>query len=164
VAVNQYETVFIAEPEVSNEQVDQFLNKIKQIVTTHKGTLTAEDRWGRRRLAYPIGGHREGFYTVATFSAEPTVVSALEHLYNVTDMILRHLVVRHIVKKKVFAPRRPKPAGVEGARPSGRSGGFSRPRADVSAPASAEKTAATAPAEATTPAVTAPPPEGGSPQ
>ncbi len=51
VAVNKYETVFVAEPEIPTEQVDQLINKIKDTVTSHNGSLTSEDRWGRRRMA-----------------------------------------------------------------------------------------------------------------
>src|SRR5579864_1670305 len=102
VATNNYETVFIAEPEIGAEQVDQLIGKIKQAVETHKGSVTGEDRWGRRRMAYPIQGHREGFYSVVNFTAEPTVVSALEHLFNVTDAVIRQLTIRVIKKKETF--------------------------------------------------------------
>ncbi len=129
-----YETVFIAEPEISNDQVDQLIAKIKQAIATHQGTVTGEDRWGRRRLAYGIHGHREGYYAVLNFTAEAAVVTALEHLYNVTDSVIRHLTTRVIKKNKTFRPRREKPAGhVEGARHSSRSSGPYRPRPEAAA-------------------------------
>ncbi len=152
VALNNYESVLIAEPEITTEQVDQLLNKIKQLITDQKGSFTAEDRWGRRRLAYPIQGHREGFYTVFTFSAEPGIVSSLEHYYNVTDSIIRHLVVRQIKKNKTFAPRRERPAGAASADSSHRPGGYRgnnpRPRSDSAPrPASAATETPAAPTE-----------------
>jgi small subunit ribosomal protein S6 len=146
-----YETVFIAEPEIPTEQVDQLVNKIKDTVTAHKGSVTAEDRWGRRRLAYPLRGHREGFYTVISFTAEPTVIAALEHLYNVTDSVIRQLTVKHIPSKKKFAPRRERPAG-EAHRSGGRPGMRPRsdgPRGSTPAPAAAPTASAgTAPVSA----------------
>src|SRR5437879_644641 len=111
VAQNIYETVFIAEPEIPTDQVDQLINKIKEMVAANQGTMSGEDRWGRRRLAYTIQGHREGFYTVLNYSAEAPVVAALEHLFNVTDSVMRHLTIRVIKKSKKFAPRRERPAG-----------------------------------------------------
>jgi small subunit ribosomal protein S6 len=152
VSVNTYETVFIAEPEISNDQVDQLINKIKQTITTHQGTVTGEDRWGRRRLAYAIHGHREGYYAVLNFTAAAEVVNAIEHLYNVTDSVVRHLTVRIIKKNKTFRPRREKPAGhTEASRHGGpRSSGGYRGRPDAAthskpaAPA-AETTAPVAP-------------------
>jgi small subunit ribosomal protein S6 len=139
VAPNNYETVFIAEPEIPNDQVDQLIQKIKQIVEMHKGVMTGEDRWGLRRLAYSIQGHREGYYAVLNFSAEPSVVSAVEHLFNVTDSVMRHLTVRVIKKNKTFPPRRERPAGAAASRTP------SRPRAEA-APKAAGAEPAAAPA------------------
>jgi small subunit ribosomal protein S6 len=119
VAVNNYETVFIAEPEIATDKVEQFLAKIKQVVTDHKGAMTHEDRWGRRRLAYPIHGFREGFYVVLNFNAEGTVVAGLEHLFRVTDFIVRHMTIKVIKKNKTFPPRRVKPAATAEAPKSG---------------------------------------------
>jgi small subunit ribosomal protein S6 len=127
VSVTTYETVFIAEPEISNDQVDQLINKIKLAITANQGTLTGEDRWGRRRLAYAIHGHREGYYAILNFTAEAGVVLAIEHLYNVTDAVMRHLTTRVIKSKKTFRPRKEKPAGYDASRHSGRPTGPSRP-------------------------------------
>jgi len=159
VSVLPYETVFIAEPEISNDQVDQLINKIKQAITANQGTLTGEDRWGRRRMAYAIHGHREGFYAVLNFTAESGVVMAIEHLYNVTDSVMRHLTTRVIKSKKTFRPRKEKPAGYsEGSRHSGR---------PMSSRGRSEAPAAPKPAPTTEPAVSAPAPtgapEGGTP-
>ena len=129
-----YETVFIAEPEISNDQVDQLIAKIKLAITANGGTLTGEDRWGRRRLAYNIQRHREGYYAILNFTAEAGAVMAIEHLYNVTDSVIRHLTTRVIKSKKTFRPRKERPAGyVEGARHSGRPVGASRGRSDAPA-------------------------------
>lgn len=166
-AIITYETVFIAEPEISNDQADQLINKIKQAITAANGTLTGEDRWGRRRLAYPIQGHREGYYAVLNFTAEAAAVNAIEHLYNVTDSVIRHLTTRIIKKNKTFRPRREKPAGsAEGAR--GRSGSSSsfRPRTDAPAaakPVTADAAATSASAPAAAPAATPAATEGGTP-
>lgn len=141
-SLNTYETVFIAEPEIPNEQVDQLITKVKQTVTTHQGTLTGEDRWGRRRLAFPIQGHREGYYAVLNYSAEPAVVGALEHLFNVTDSVVRHLTIRVVKKNKTFPPRRVRPAGAgeshgrSSHRPMGPSRYRAEPAPKAAAPAS----------------------------
>lgn len=188
VAIANYETVFVAEPEISAEQADQFVNKIKEVITAHQGAVLSEDRWGRRRLAYAIRGHREGFYGVLTFSAQPTVVAALDHLYRVTDSVLRFLVVRQIQKVSKWKPRRERPP--EGHRPgrpghplgagaaptlapgeqSGRPGPVSRPVASATpVPPPTVTTAASPQATAATPQATAAAPaetlsnEGGQP-
>ena len=109
-AVNTYETLFILEPEASPEVVEQLITKQKQAIAAHEGTITNEDRWGRRRLAYPIQGHREGHYVILNFTGNPKVISDLDHLYRVNDKVIRHLTIRVIKKNKVFRPRRVKPA------------------------------------------------------
>ncbi len=172
-----YETVFIAEPEISNDQVDQLVSKIKQAITANQGNVTGEDRWGKRRMAYPITGFREGFYVVIGFTAESGAVLAIEHLYNVTDSVIRHLTTKIIKKNKVFPPRRVRPAGApdsrhgqrpgggyRGNRPDGRSSGPSAPSATptpaAAAPASTETAA---PAAAPAAPVATSTPEGGTP-
>lgn len=151
--IANYETVFITEPDITNEQVDQLVSKIKQTISAKSGSLTAEDRWGRRRLAYPIQGHREGFYSVLTYTAEGAVVNDLEHLFRVTDSILRHLTIKVIKKNKKFAPRRERPAGAPDRASSSRPGSAPRPRSSAPAPTPA-------PAAPTAPAATS---EGGTP-
>lgn len=157
-SVTTYETVFIAEPEISNDQVDQLINKIKLAITANQGTLTGEDRWGRRRLAYAIHGHREGYYAILNFTAEPGVVNAIEHLYNVTDAVMRHLTTRVIKSKKTFRPRKERPAGYEASRHSGRPTGPSRGRTDAPVPAKAGTETSTAAMAAAPVAATAPEP------
>jgi small subunit ribosomal protein S6 len=152
VAAITYETVFIAEPEIPTDRVDQIITKIKETVAAHQGSVTSEDRWGKRRLAYPLRGHREGFYTVLSFTAEPTVVAALEHFYNVTDAVIRQMTIRHVVSKKKFAPRRERPAGA----PSRMGSGGPRSRSDgprhSTTPPPAAAAAPSAPAANATPA------------
>ena len=155
----KYETVFIAEPEATTEQIDQIISKVKDTLSSHQGAIVSEDRWGRRRLAYPLRGFREGFYTVVNFTAEPTAISALEHLYNVTDGIIRQQTIRHYPSNKKFAPRRERPAGSsDGYR--GRPGSSSRPRSDAPRPAAAPAPAPAAPAPEAPSASTEAAPQG----
>ena len=146
-----YETVFITEPEIANEQVDQIVGKLKQTIEAHQGSVTNEDRWGRRRLAYPIQSHREGVYVVLQFTAEPTIVAAMDHYFNVTDTVIRHLTIRRIKRNKTFPPRRERPAATaEGSRPYQGRSGASRPRTEpmkTNEPAAPAATVTEAPAE-----------------
>lgn len=168
--VNKYESVFIAEPEISTEQVDELLSKIKTTVTGHQGSVVSEDRWGRRRLAYSIRGHREGFYALVHIAAEPTVVSALDHLYNVSGSIIRYLTVRQIEPSKKLETRRERPAKPSAGRHSpGHASGSQRVHRDhgvrttlSQAPAIPPGHAAESPMPA--PVAESPPREGDQPQ
>jgi len=145
-ATNTYETVFITEPEIAPEAVDTLVNKIKDTVAANEGAITHEDRWGRRRMSYAIQGHRDGFYVILDYTATAGIVAALDHLFRVTDSVIRHMTVRVIKKNKTFPPRRAKPAGYDSSRPSGPRS--SRPAPVVTPPPSvaAAQAAAAAPA------------------
>lgn len=152
-AAKTYETVLIAEPELSAEQAEQLVTKVKQVISGQSGNVTNEDRWGRRRLAYPIQGHRDGFYVILAHTSESGVVGALDHFFNVTDTVIRHMTTRVIKSKKTFAPRRERPAGApEGYRSGGRPGSNRGPRPTSGPATTPSATAPAAEAPASTPA------------
>ena len=105
--MNLYESIFIVPPETASEQIDGFMEKIKQIITKQRGSVTGEDRWGRKRLSYPIRSYREGFYVFFTFTAESDAATDLERFFNVTDGIIRQQTIKIIPRKKIHIPRRP---------------------------------------------------------
>ena len=128
--------------------------------------MTGEDRWGRRRLAFSIQGHREGFYIILTHTSEPGVVAALDHFFNVTDTVMRHMTVKVIKSKKTFRPRRERPAGAPDHRAGGRPGAPNRGPRPTGVPTAAPAEAGSAPAAAAPAPIAAPAPaptEGGKP-
>jgi len=162
VATNNYETVFIAQPEIAQEAVEDFLGKIKTVITSNQGAVTNEDRWGRRRLSYPIQGFREGFYVVLNYSAEAPAIAGLEHLFRVTDTVIRHMTVKIIKKNKTFKPRRVKSVGAVDSRPGARPG-YNRDSRGSSSSAPAAASATTAPAAAPAPMAAPAAPEAETP-
>jgi len=77
-----------------DEAVAQMLDRIQGIITGDGGQVTKVDRWGRRRLAYEIGGTTEGYYVVIQFEAEPKTAAELGRVLRITDGVLRHMIVR----------------------------------------------------------------------
>lgn len=69
------------------------LDRITRIVSDGGGTVGTVDRWGRRRLAFEIDRQNEGYYVVAQFTAEPTVITELERTLHLADEVLRFKVV-----------------------------------------------------------------------
>lgn len=69
------------------------LDRITRIVSDGGGTVGNVDRWGRRRLAFEIDRQNEGYYVVAQFTAEPTVITELERTLHLADEVLRFKVV-----------------------------------------------------------------------
>ena len=87
-----YEIGFILNPEVSEEQTRTILERIDQIVARNDGQVVKVNQWGRRRLAYPIEHHRDGFYVFIDTILTPETVSELDRTLKVSEEVLRHLI------------------------------------------------------------------------
>ena len=76
--MNQYETVFILTPVLSDVQMKEAVEKFKSILTAEGAEIVNEENWGLKKLAYPIQKKSTGFYQLIEFNAEPTVIEKLE--------------------------------------------------------------------------------------
>ena len=90
----QYELVYIVTPDASEQDVADLHTQIEQIIERFKGTLDKTENWGRRRLAYEIGRHREGTYVVETITGSGELMKEIDRRLRVNDAVIRHLVVR----------------------------------------------------------------------
>jgi small subunit ribosomal protein S6 len=92
--MRQYECVYILDPTLTDEQQEPLIERFKTLVSDNGGTVTAVDKWERRRLAYEVKGKREGVYVVMNFNGEAATEAELGRVLGITDGILRHLVIR----------------------------------------------------------------------
>jgi len=92
--VHAYETMFILSPAFDDEEIDGLVSKFEELITSNGGEVTKTDRMGRRRLAYVIGDHTEGYYVVFYFNATADIVAELERVYRITDGVVRYLIIR----------------------------------------------------------------------
>jgi small subunit ribosomal protein S6 len=90
----QYELVYIVTPEASEQEIADLHTQIEQIVQRFNGTLDKTENWGRKRLAYDIGHHREGTYVVETISGSGDLMKEIDRRLRVIDQVIRHLIVR----------------------------------------------------------------------
>jgi small subunit ribosomal protein S6 len=88
-----YETVFILNPVLSEDQMKDTADKFVQILKDHGADIINVENWGLRKLAYPIQHKTTGFYNLVEFNVEPTVVATLETEYRRDDRIMRFLTV-----------------------------------------------------------------------
>ncbi|MCL5074585.1 MAG: 30S ribosomal protein S6 [Chloroflexi bacterium] len=95
VHLRDYELMFIISPEVADDNIDNVIERVSHLVTNGGGEVAKVDPWGRRKLAYPIDGFREGSYVLLQFQAEPEAIKDLERNLLLSEDILRHLLVRH---------------------------------------------------------------------
>ncbi len=90
--LRKYETVFIAKPNLSEEDFTALLEKIKGLIEKN-GKIESVDDWGVKKLAYPIDFISEGHYVLINFEATVDFPAELERVYNITDTIMRSLTV-----------------------------------------------------------------------
>jgi small subunit ribosomal protein S6 len=90
----QYELVYIVTPEASEQEIADLHTQIDLIVQRFGGTFDKTENWGRKRLAYDIGHHREGNYVVETITGSGELMKEIDRRLRVIDQVIRHLVVR----------------------------------------------------------------------
>jgi len=90
----QYELVYIVTPEATEQEIADLHTQIEQIVQRFNGTFDKTENWGRKRLAYDIGQHREGNYVVETITGSGELMKEIDRRLRVIDQVIRHLVVR----------------------------------------------------------------------
>jgi small subunit ribosomal protein S6 len=136
-----YELGFILNPEVSEEQTRAILERIERIVKNYDGQVVKVNQWGRRRLAYPIEHHRDGFYVFIDMILTPETVLELDRTLKVSEEVMRHLVTRRDPKavQKEREEREAREARAAAAQASATPG--SEPEAEVEAQAPAEEAA-----------------------
>ena len=91
---NQYETVFITTPVLSENQMKETVDKFKKILTDNGAKMVHEENWGLKKLAYPIQKKSTGFYYLLEFSSEGGIIEKLETEYRRDERILRFLTFK----------------------------------------------------------------------
>ena len=92
--MNQYETVFILTPVLSDEQMKETVAKFKTLLTNNGAEIVNEEAWGLKKMAYAIQKKSTGFYCLLEFKAEPTVVRTLETGYRRDEKVIRFQTVK----------------------------------------------------------------------
>jgi len=92
--MNNYETVFILTPVLSDEQMKEAVDKFKGVLVENGGEIVNEELWGLRKLAYPIQKKSTGFYCLLEFKADPSVIKKLDVAFRREEKVLRFLTFR----------------------------------------------------------------------
>ena len=88
----KYETMLITSAALDEEATAALVGKFKSLIEAN-GTIDSIDEWGKRRLAYPINHKNEGYYVLMTFESKTDFPAELTRIYNITDGIIRAIVV-----------------------------------------------------------------------
>ena len=92
--LRDYELVFIISPEVGDEALEATVDSVSQFVTGKGGIISSVERWGKRKLAYPLKRFLEGTYVLTRFKMKPIWSKELEANLQISEDILRHLLIK----------------------------------------------------------------------
>ncbi len=88
-----YEAMYILDPELSDQQLQDAIDNVHQYVTSIGGEVESDELFGRRRLAYEINGHTEGIYRVMYFRGTGATVNEVRHEFALMESVIRGMVV-----------------------------------------------------------------------
>ncbi|MGH2538977.1 MAG: 30S ribosomal protein S6 [Actinomycetota bacterium] len=91
--MREYEVMLILPAEADETVVSTAVDRIAKAVSANGGEVSNIDRWGRRRFAYEIDHENEGYYVVASFTADPAAQPELDRVLNLADEVIRHKVI-----------------------------------------------------------------------
>lgn len=103
-----YETTVILNASLDDAQIDVAIGRVQETITKNGGTVVALNKWGRKRLAYPINKKTNGFYVNIEFTAPSALLALLERSYQLDEMVLRYLTI--VLSSKAIAARKAAPA------------------------------------------------------
>lgn len=92
--MNKYEVMYILSAELDDESIEAQIEKFSKLVTENGGSVEKIDKWGRRRLAFPVNFKNDGYYVLMNMMAEPQFPAELERNFRNAEEVMRYMVVK----------------------------------------------------------------------
>lgn len=92
--MRQYETAFLITPKLEEEETEKLIEKMAEVVKKKKGEMVNIEKWGKRRLAYPIDKLDEAVYVFFHYEGDPDIPHELQRRFRQTETILRYLTLK----------------------------------------------------------------------
>jgi small subunit ribosomal protein S6 len=92
--MTKYEMLYILDKDLSEEARESIVKKLEDLVTENGGIVEKTDRWGMKKLQYPINYKSEGYYVLMDFEVEKTFVVELKRILGITDGVIRRLITK----------------------------------------------------------------------
>jgi small subunit ribosomal protein S6 len=92
--MRRYEQVCILRPSLSEEEITRIIDTAAQLIQEDEGSVIFLNKWGMRKLAYPIKKESQGYYVLCDFAASPAVVAEIERKFRIDDAVLKYLTVK----------------------------------------------------------------------
>ena len=102
--MRKYETVFISDPDLSDQAREELFERIKNIIDKGNGILLNFDEWGLKKLSYEIKKKRRGYYICLTYGATGELVTELERNFRLSDLIMKFmtiLITEHVTEESL---------------------------------------------------------------
>lgn len=103
--MNKYELMYIIDTALEDSARKELINRITTLITGNDGIVEKVDEWGKRRLAYPINYKNEGYYVLVNFTSGSELPKEIERVLQISEDILRYLVIRLEQKRSSIKPR-----------------------------------------------------------
>ena len=94
--MEKYESLYIVQPNLVEDQVDEIVKTFETIIPEHKGTLIKTEKWGKRKLAYEIRHKGDGSYHLLHFTCDPGTLDEVSRVLRIDDGVMRHMATRRI--------------------------------------------------------------------
>ncbi len=92
--MKKYEIMYIINPTILEEGREALIEKVAAILTKNGATVLKNEKWGERKLAYPIDKKKTGFYVLTTFEIDGTNLISVEGTLNITEGLMRYIIVK----------------------------------------------------------------------
>ena len=92
--MNKYEMLYILTTDMTDEAKDAIIAKFEAIVQNDGGAVEKTEKWGVKKLAYPIDYKSDGYYVLMTFEGKSTLIKELERVAGITDGVMRRMVTK----------------------------------------------------------------------
>lgn len=92
--MRRYEQVYILRPSLSEDEINAVIDNTNEVIRKEQGTIIYLDKWGMRKLAYPIKKELQGFYVFCDFAGTPAAVAEIERKFRIDDAVLKYLSVK----------------------------------------------------------------------
>jgi small subunit ribosomal protein S6 len=92
--MTKYEMLYILDASLADEVRDGIIQKIEDLVSKNGGVIEKTDRWGLKKLQYPINYKSEGYYVLMTFEAAKTLIEEIKRVIGITDGVIRRLITK----------------------------------------------------------------------
>ena len=90
---NNYETIMIINSNLEEATIRATIEKFESLINAN-GKVESTEEWGKKKLAYPIEKQNEGYYVLVNFTSNPEFIDELDRIYNITDEVIKHIVVK----------------------------------------------------------------------